>query len=207
MVDQLAIGPVGARTLDVLQATATGIDADGDPVSLRYQWTVGGRARPVERPSLTPDQFRKGQAVVETVTPSDGESTGAPARSAALTIENTPPTAPVVVVGDPAGGTRDLVCHLLSEGGWKCQPVAPLRVRPWRGEPESSRVSESCRSAGRLRCGSSRELMSPGWRERSTAGAVVLSRTTGGAVGATTSGPGEWQESRSRAVRESMGTS
>ena len=73
-------------TSAVLQATAVSADADGDPVSFTYVWTVNGTVKRTTTTSASTDSFDlsvagngdAGDVIVVTVTPNDGAANGAP---------------------------------------------------------------------------------------------------------------------------------
>jgi peptidyl-prolyl cis-trans isomerase A (cyclophilin A) len=85
-------------TNDLLTATATPADPDGDPVSLTYEWSVDGVVQQTMTTTATTNSFAldqpghgdKGQTVTVRVTPNDGTVDGTPA-SASATIVNSPP--------------------------------------------------------------------------------------------------------------------
>ncbi|MGL6077104.1 MAG: RHS repeat-associated core domain-containing protein [Fimbriiglobus sp.] len=101
-------------TNDILTATATKSDPEGDPVSLTFVWTVNGVVRrSVTSATALTDTFdlsqvgngNRGDTIVVTVTPNDGSLTG-PTTNAIASVTNTPPTATVsgpthTVVGEP----------------------------------------------------------------------------------------------------------
>ncbi len=97
-------------TNDVLVATATESDADGDAVSLTYVWTVNGAVkRTFTSATALSDSFDlsvpgdgdSGDVVTVAVTPSDGTLNGATVTDTA-TVADTPPQ----VVGVYVSGRR-----------------------------------------------------------------------------------------------------
>jgi hypothetical protein len=92
----LCDGPVPAGTVPQARITVASLDADGDPVTYRHDWTVNGK--PVSSMSgqarLTSPALRKHDRVRVLVTPFDGDLAGPPA-TADCDVANTPPTAPV----------------------------------------------------------------------------------------------------------------
>ena len=113
MVSGVSISPTTAYTNDSLVVSATTSDADGDALTLTYDWYVDGVS--VQSGTATTlsgvTMFDKGQSVMVTVTADDGTIT-ASGTSAAMTIQNTAPTAPVISI-DPAApeaGTDDIMC-------------------------------------------------------------------------------------------------
>jgi hypothetical protein len=67
-------------------------DADGDPVSFHYSWSVNDEAvSDDDSPVLAGDRFQKGDRVRLSVTPSDGEVEGYPFDGLDLVIPDAPP--------------------------------------------------------------------------------------------------------------------
>ena len=86
------LAPSSPKVADTITVAVGGTsDADGDPVTYRYAWTVDGATIGHTGASLTSAWFRRGQAVAVTVTPFDGTDEGAPVTSAAVTVANTAP--------------------------------------------------------------------------------------------------------------------
>jgi hypothetical protein len=112
-VDAVSLGPVPAYTNDTITATVSASDADGDPVSLGYSWTVNGVA--VSETGSTLDgtvHFAKGDEVGLTVTPEDLLGDGTAMSAAPVVIENSPPSAPTITIEpeDPIAGFDALEC-------------------------------------------------------------------------------------------------
>ncbi len=66
-------------------------DADGDPLSFRYEWTVGGRRVLEKGPVFSTRRLRRGNLVRVEVVASDGEHDSEALRSPELPIVNSPP--------------------------------------------------------------------------------------------------------------------
>jgi hypothetical protein len=96
-------------TNHVLVATATGTDADGDPVTLRYQWWVNDH----KVDGATGTTFDLGVAghgdygdtVSVTVTPNDGKVDGGQSSASAVVRPNQPPTPDAGTGGTSAEGS------------------------------------------------------------------------------------------------------
>ena len=91
------------RGLDVT-ATPSGVDADGDPISYSYQWTINGVEIADGKGSvLSGNLFRGGDRVAVTVIANDGTENGRPYPTGDLIVANSPPrfvtTAPKSIVG------------------------------------------------------------------------------------------------------------
>lgn len=94
----LAVWPHKPQTAQGLRMVVTKqtADADADKIQLRHQWFLDGQ--PVTHPVTVPSTVtKKGQKWKVEVTPFDGEVTGKSVL-AETTIENTPPTPPVIVI-------------------------------------------------------------------------------------------------------------
>lgn len=108
-ITKAEITPTTAVETSTLACNYTGwLDADGDPANALYSWKVGTTTvAGAVTPQLTGTHFDKGDTVVCTVTPFDGNDLGAPVSSAPVTVLNTPPVGPVleVVPAEPLPGT------------------------------------------------------------------------------------------------------
>lgn len=122
-VDSVALSPTTAYTADTITATTVLSDADGNQtLTATYEWHVIDFATGNDDIAQTgPDNtldgtsaFARDDEVYVVVTPHDGLVSGLPVTSTAITIHNTPPTAPVIsVVPDPAQlGQDDLTCTI-----------------------------------------------------------------------------------------------
>lgn len=90
VITSVTISPEFPTFSDPLTCTAEATDADGDPFSLAYEWTVDEAVLGTE--STLSSGFFGGDVVLCTVTPSDPTGVGATDFDA-VTIGNTPPTA------------------------------------------------------------------------------------------------------------------
>ena len=98
-VSSVSISPTTAYTDDTLTASAVTSDADGDSLSLSYDWYVeGALVQSGSDDTLEGvDWFDKDDEVYVEVEADDGNDT-ATGTSSTLTISNTPPTAPDLVL-------------------------------------------------------------------------------------------------------------
>jgi hypothetical protein len=90
-------------------------DDDGDPAGWQADWTVNGAPVPaVTAPALDGTYFNKGDTVSCLLYPFDGYDLGEPLQSATITIQNSPPSAPgVVVTPSPTVEIdEDMVCDV-----------------------------------------------------------------------------------------------
>ncbi len=111
----ISLSPSAPVTTDTLVASVTATDPEGDAISLSYDWLVNGISVGVTGTSLGASYSQKGDVVALDVTPRDAHGVGATQRSASLTIQNSPPTAPAVALTppDPDEG-EDVLCSVTS---------------------------------------------------------------------------------------------
>ncbi len=132
-----------------LVATALpGTDTDGDAVQLKFAWTVDGALVDGQSgASFEPAFFAKGQTVAVTVTPYDGTEDG-PTATASRVIENSAPTAPVVLV-TPAlpTGADDITCSVIGVGTDRDgDPLTYLFAWTKNGQPFDGAVAQASSS-------------------------------------------------------------
>jgi len=114
-VTAVSLNPNTVYTDDTISASMSTSDADGDAVSLSYEWMVDGAT--VAETGSTLDgaaYFEKGQTVALVVTPTDGDEDGDTAASETLTVANSLPTAPELSISPeaPLAGSDDLLCQI-----------------------------------------------------------------------------------------------
>ena len=117
VVDAVTLSPSEIYTDTILVAAATVSDADpGDTPTATHAWYIGGVPDATTTGSTLDGatSFAKGDTVHVLVTPNDGEESGLAVASNAITILNTPPTAPGISITptDPEPGVDDLVCSV-----------------------------------------------------------------------------------------------
>jgi alpha-tubulin suppressor-like RCC1 family protein len=108
------VEPVGAQTLDPLTCVieTASVDLDGDPISYFFSWTVDGVDAEVEGAAVGADRTTRGEVWSCTVVANDGIGDG-PGGSGAVTIGNTPPSAPqIVVTPNPPILQNNLDCQI-----------------------------------------------------------------------------------------------
>jgi len=95
----VAIEPAGARTGDDLRCVVetAAVDPEGDPVDYAYSWERDGLDAEITDPLVPAALTTKDELWVCAVVPSDDFGVGLSA-AASLVVENTPPTAPQVMV-------------------------------------------------------------------------------------------------------------
>ncbi len=117
-ISNVTLSPTSVYTDDTLTATVAASDDDGDAITYTYTWYVDG-APCGGSGSVTLEGsacFDRDQEVWVVVTPNDGEDDGSAYTSGALTVSNTPPTAPeVAITPEDAVEGDDLTCTVTTE--------------------------------------------------------------------------------------------
>ncbi|RLC36714.1 hypothetical protein DRH29_03970 [candidate division Kazan bacterium] len=119
VMQSVILNPNPAYTNTNLTATAVASDSDGDTVTFSYQWkksiAVDYEFEDIigeTDPTLSSDNFVKGNIIKVEVTPSDGTDDGDPMESDPITISNSIPTQPTVSIEpNPAYANNDLTCN------------------------------------------------------------------------------------------------
>lgn len=111
VVGTVSLSPTAPATNDTLTANTTTSDADGDALTVRYDWTVGSSVvQSGPSNSLIGAYFSRGDRVFVVVTANDGTTTTS-ATSPTVTVANTAPGAPGVEITPAAPEAGDsLVC-------------------------------------------------------------------------------------------------
>lgn len=111
--------PDAAVTSTELVASVDGSDLDGDPLNQRFIWLINDVVVPeVSGPVLAPSFTTKDdRVVVRGYLVDDDEDESNVVESHALTVDNTPPTAPraTILPRAPIQGEDDLVCTIAEE--------------------------------------------------------------------------------------------
>lgn len=82
IIESATILPENSTVTDTLTSRVTAKDLDGDPVTLSYKWVRNGVEIPGKNsPTLPASMLKKGDVIVLSVTPSDGELQGPPGLS------------------------------------------------------------------------------------------------------------------------------
>ncbi len=109
----LTLSPSTVYTDDVISASVSATDDDGDSITLVYEWTVDGAPVSVTSASLDgASYFDKGDEVSCEVTPYDGDEFGSAETSSTITIENTEPGSPTISINDFTSGLDDILCNV-----------------------------------------------------------------------------------------------
>ncbi|HMV68251.1 MAG TPA: hypothetical protein PKA64_15495, partial [Myxococcota bacterium] len=111
------LGPAVIREATTATCTAgAASDSDGDTVTVTLTWFVNGTSAGTG-PTLTGAAFDKGDTIQCRATPSDGIESGPTVSSATQTVQNTPPTAPVVRVTPEVADSQDQIgCEIVTPG-------------------------------------------------------------------------------------------
>jgi len=126
-IDSLEISPSTATTEDVLTATARASDPDGDETTVQIRWEIDGQ--PAGEGSTLPAlSAARGQDVVAIASVDDGSLPGEEMRSAALRIDNAPPSIRSVSISPSADVTpsTELGCFV---SGWSDADLDPPGYR------------------------------------------------------------------------------
>jgi hypothetical protein len=117
VVEDVALNVLVVYTDSVLEPRPTLFDADGDPVTLTWGWTVNGTAVAEPGPMLAGDgTFERGDTVAYTIVPNDGLEDGETFTSGALPVINKPPSEPeLAFTPEPTVPDAPLVCGLAVE--------------------------------------------------------------------------------------------
>lgn len=92
VIQEVRIEPRVAYANDNLTVFVKNSDIDGDEIHYIYQWEKNGVILTEEKKEfLEKGHFKKGDSLIVTVTPDDGEALGTPKRSEPATIFNSPP--------------------------------------------------------------------------------------------------------------------
>jgi hypothetical protein len=93
VIDDVTIVPVYPAPTDDLVADVTTFDADGDDVTLTFQWFIDGVEVPGETTENLPETWlHGGEEVTVTVTPFDGVDVGEPvSATVTVSVPNSPP--------------------------------------------------------------------------------------------------------------------
>lgn len=92
IVQEVRIEPKVASANEDLKAVVKGFDQDGDFIYYAYKWEKSGMLIPEEgKEILERNRFKKGDSITVIVTSDDREVAGAPKKSDAVIISNSPP--------------------------------------------------------------------------------------------------------------------
>ena len=111
-VASVTITPSSPTVTDTLTVSYSTADADGDSVTVDYEWTVNGSVVSTAS-TLSGSSFDKHDSIVVTLTPDDGTDTGTAVSSSSVTAVNSPPEGLVTAI-DPDKyvlGFDDLWCY------------------------------------------------------------------------------------------------
>jgi hypothetical protein len=98
-VTEVTLSPSTVYTNDTITASVSTDDAEGDSVSVRYEWYVDGTLVSETSSSLDgASDFDKNEEVYVVVTPDDGTEEGSALSSDSIIVSNSPPTAPEISI-------------------------------------------------------------------------------------------------------------
>lgn len=131
-VTAVALAPGNAAVGEIMSASPSGSDPDGDPVTYTYQWQVNGNpvGSPGDANTFSTAGLRKNDIISAAVNYTDGEAGGGPVFSNSIVLQNRSPkitsTAPLelasglfvyqVMAKDPDGDTLTYRLNRLPSG-------------------------------------------------------------------------------------------
>ena len=116
-ITSVSISPEEVGTDDTITASATGSDADGDSVIIRFDWYVDGdKVNGETSDELTGIHFDRDQVVYVIASGNDGLNQGEGLQSDDVLVVNAPPTAPGVEISpQTVGPDNDLSCAVIED--------------------------------------------------------------------------------------------
>jgi len=115
VITSLTLSPASVYTDDTITASVSTSDADGDTVTVGFDWYVDGVSTGATGSSLSGvSWFDRGQDVHVVATPNDGADDGTPVSSSIITVLNTAPGTPGISIApsSPVEAVDDLVCTI-----------------------------------------------------------------------------------------------
>ena len=127
----MVITPSSPTSSDTLSAAVSTSDADGDEVTVTYQWNVnGGVVTGLTGASVDPSDLSSFDApfdVSVTVTPDDGTTNGESVTSAPVTVTNSAPTVDSVAISPDPWTSSDTLTAEVSTSDVDGDQVIQLR--------------------------------------------------------------------------------
>ena len=113
-----AVVPDLVFTNDEVAVEYATADLDGDSVSVAIQWLVNGEPLAEGTTLSGTEYFEKGDAISAVLIPDDGFEEGEAFETAAIIVQNTPPTAPVVTITGSAEVDTSCGISVAVDGDW-----------------------------------------------------------------------------------------
>ena len=122
IVQEVRIEPKVASANEDLKAVVKGFDQDGDFIYYAYKWEKSGMLIPEEgKEILERNRFKKGDSITVMVTSDDREMAGAPKKSDAVIISNSPP---IIVSSPPTSVEKSTYLYQVKANDPDNDPVA-----------------------------------------------------------------------------------
>ena len=143
VVDSVSITPASPTTAQLLTANVTSHDPDGDSLTTSYQWTrngtdIGG-ATGATLNLATAGNGDKGDLIRVRATVSDGTASSAPVTSAPVTVQNTAPTASVLLSPASPDSNATLTATVTRARRRRRRRRPALRLEGQRHDPSHDR--------------------------------------------------------------------
>jgi hypothetical protein len=132
-----------AYTNDTLSISTSAIEPDADPLTYAMTWFVNGAEVHTGSTLSGATYFDKDDEVYAVVVADDGEEESAPFTTGAITIQNTPPTAPEVSLSE-VGWSGSVEC----ESGWTMMPDDLRCVMPFADRESWPNAENACNELG-----------------------------------------------------------
>ncbi|MEC8023847.1 MAG: SUMF1/EgtB/PvdO family nonheme iron enzyme [Myxococcota bacterium] len=149
IVTSVSVSPTNPITSDVLLCSATGSDADGDPVLFKYNWLIeaGGTTTSVftdDMGTLPASATTLGSIIRCQATPTDGLFSGAQQTSLPVVVGNSAPSSESPVL-TPSGGTPSTEFTCTGDGYFDPDGAEPMYEYIWfkNGQMVADEISQT----------------------------------------------------------------
>jgi hypothetical protein len=175
VVTSIRLSPSEPYTNNAVSVVAEGFDPDGDALTFKYRWSVGGSVLASQTgTTLGSALFRRDQVVEVTVTANDGTVDSAPVASTPLPIRNSAPTyGSVDLTPATARAATVLSCAPRDGADLDGDPITPQFA--WRVNGVDVPVAGPTYGPGLVRRGDTVQCLATPF-DGTNAGSAVLSR-------------------------------
>lgn len=141
-ITSLSLQPTAPRGTDDVVATVATADADGDPVTVDFAWTVNGLPVSESGDRLTPGSFGGGDEIRVTATPNDGFDDGESVTSDSVEVSSGAPSITGVEITPSGRVTVDSVLTCVPVGWSDPDGDPPGYTFDWKRNGRSVSSSE-----------------------------------------------------------------